>query len=120
MVLAVFLDDFPVAGDDVAGFADHHIAGPQPRSRDEFDLSPSGEKFGRRIRLGFAERVRLSLAPGFRHRLGKVGEKHREPKPQIDLELESQAVGADDRVTNQKDRRQRRAHFDHKHHGVFE
>src|SRR5438105_5954218 len=45
--------------------------------------------------LGFrprlAQRVGLSFAASFGHGLGKVGEQHREPEPQCDLQVESEA-----------------------------
>ena len=39
----------------------------------------------------FAQRVRLRLAAAFGHGFGEVGEQHREPQPQRDLQVETEA-----------------------------
>ena len=53
------------------------------------DLAVRSEPLRHRVRLGLAQRVGLRLAARFRHRLGEVGEQHREPEPQRDLKLEA-------------------------------
>ncbi len=48
--------------------------------------SPS--RFACVSRARLAQRVGLRLAPALRHRLGEVGEQHREPEPERELERE--------------------------------
>ena len=46
-----------------------------------------GDRFGPRL----AQRVGLRLAAAFGHRFGEVGEQHRHPQPERDLQLEADA-----------------------------
>ena len=41
------------------------------------------------LRARFAQRIRLRFAAPFRHRFGKVREKHREPEPERNLQKKS-------------------------------
>ena len=56
---------------------------------------------GHRLGLGLAQRVGLRLAAAFGHRLGEIGEEHREPEPERDLELEAEVAAAGDDVLDQ-------------------
>ena len=72
------LDHGAVAGDDLAGLDDHHVAalelgcGP---------LAAVAQACGR-LRAERAQRVRLRLAAALRERLGEVREHDREPQPE--------------------------------------
>jgi hypothetical protein len=56
------------------------------------DLPVGKQALRHRLRFRLAQRVRLRLAAAFRHGLGKVGKQHREPQPQRDLQIESEAA----------------------------
>ena len=70
------------------------------------------------IRLGAAQRLSLCFAASFGHRLGKVGEEHREPKPRCDGKIESGHAGASGQIAHEEDRRRRRSNLDDEHHRV--
>ena len=59
-----------------------------PRRSSEADDDPDAaagvDHVGNRVGLHRAQRVGLRLAPTLRHRLGEVGEQHREPQPRRD------------------------------------
>ena len=78
-------DHLAVSGDQVAGFAKHDIAGAQRGSGNLLDLSRRVQPLCQRIGLGLAQGVGLSLSARFRHGFGEVGEQHREPEPERDL-----------------------------------
>ena len=92
--VAIAFDDLAVSGNDFARAADHDIAGPQLRRRDLLDPSALSEPVGDRVGLGLAQRFGLRLAARFGHRFGEGREQHREPEPQIDLQLESDRASA--------------------------
>ena len=76
------LDDVAVAGDHLAGRSRR----TRRRARAAVDgvstIVPSGRRMGDRLGARLAQRVGLGLAAAFGHRLGEVGEQHREPQPQ--------------------------------------
>ena len=82
------LDHFAVAGNQVAGIADHDVAGCAARSRDLLDLASRSQALGDHVGLGLAQGVGLRLAARFGHGFGEVREQHREPEPQRDLQRE--------------------------------
>ncbi len=75
-------DDLAVAGNDVAGLAQHDVAGAKPRSRYLLDLPVVDDLLADDFGLRLAQRVGLRLAARFGHRLGEIREQHREPQPQ--------------------------------------
>ena len=62
-------------------------------ARGRHGLGPAAGAEPVRDRLGprLAQRVGLRLAAPFGHRFGEVGEQHREPQPERDLQLEAEA-----------------------------
>ena len=66
-----------------------------------------------------AQRIGLRLAAALGHGFGKVGEQHREPQPQNDLELEADMLAAGDEIADQDHRRQRGDDFEHEHHRIL-
>ena len=85
------LDHFAVAGNDVAGLDQHHVAAAQLRSpAPSRSLPPRSDQLGLGLGAGLAQVVGLRLAASLGHRLGEVGEQHREPQPQRDLQLEAE------------------------------
>ena len=94
--LAIALDHVAVAGDQ--------LVRPRTRTISPLRSAVAGDRLvlgrwpssrGRCVSVfGLAQRVRLRLAASFRHRLGEVGEQHREPEPQRDLADEQQVVTA--------------------------
>ena len=64
------------------------------------------------------QRIGLRLAAAFRHRLGKVGKQHREPQPQCDLQIESEARLPAHSFQNEQHRGHHAAHFHHEHHRI--
>ena len=86
-------DHVAVARDQVAGLHQHDVAllqvavpAPTASSRAFMRREPLGRRLGARP----AQRRRLRLAAAFRHRLGEVGEQHRHPQPEDDLEGEAE------------------------------
>ena len=117
------LDDLAVARDDVAGLDEHDVALAQRRGRDRRRRAAP-----RSARRGFlagdvparrAERVGLRLAAPLGHRLGEVGEQHREPEPDRDGEDEAgRRLAACRRALEQSARREDGADLDDEHHRV--
>ena len=66
------------------------------------------------------QRIGLRLAAAFGDRLGEVGEQHREPQPQDDLELEADVCAAGDEIADQDDRGQRGDDLEHEHHRILD
>ena len=74
---------------------------------------------GRRLGARLAQRRRLRLAAALGHRLGEVGEQHREPEERHDETGEHVLlVGGVAEVADEQDRRQDRADLDDEHDGV--
>ena len=80
----------------------------------------AGQQLGLRLGAGPAQRVGLRLAAAFGDRLGEIGEQHREPQPQDDLELEADVLAAGDEVADQDDGGQRGDDLEHEHHRVLD
>ena len=74
-----------------------------------------GLRFGAR----FPQRIGLCFPAPFRHGLRKIGKQDREPQPRSNLQAKSKPAYVVQRVANQLQRRQRRAHFHHEHDGVL-
>ena len=96
------LDHFAVGGDHVAGLDQHDVADLEAGAGHEpviLLIVRAGEQLG----LGFGalppQRVGLRLAAAFGDGFGEIGEQHREPQPENDLELEQDmpAAGRTDR-----------------------
>ena len=83
-----------------------------------FGVRNVGQPLGDGLGLGLAQGRGLRLAAAFGDRLGEVGEQHREPEPEIDLEGKAQPAGARDEVADEEHRRQAGHHLDREHHGV--
>ena len=91
------LDDVAVAGDQVAGLDQHEIALAQLRCGDQ--LGGRGAEAGavvarlqplrRRLAPRATQGVGLGFAAALRHRLGEIGEEHREPQPNRHAEDET-------------------------------
>ena len=68
---------------------------------------------------GLPQRVGLRLAAPFGHGFGEVGEQHREPQPERDLQLEAEAGPSGHRVERESHRRQHAADLDDEHDGIL-
>ncbi len=113
------LDDFAVAGNDVAGLDQHHVAAFELRRRDHLDAAAGGDQLGLGFGAGLAQVVGLGLAASLGHRFGEVGEQHREPQPQRDLKLEGgERAAAEEEIAAQDHGHRERGHFDHEHDRV--
>ena len=87
--------DFAVGGDDVAGLHQHDVADLEAGAGNEaIGLVRAGQQLGLALGAGLLRRLRLGLAAALRDGLGEVGEQHREPQPQDDLEGEAEALAA--------------------------
>jgi hypothetical protein len=64
----------------------HHVAGAQLGGGHGLVFLAVLQALGHGLGLGLAQRVGLRLAAAFRHGFGEVGEQHREPQPERDLE----------------------------------
>jgi hypothetical protein len=56
----------------------------------------------------------------FRDRFGEIGEQHREPQPQDDLEGEGEALAARDQIAQEDHGGERGDDLDHEHHGILD
>ncbi len=74
-------DDLAVAWDQLAGGDDAQVAHVQVRRGHLADGPVRIAPMSHRLPAGPAQCVGLGLAPPFGHRLGEVGEQHREPQP---------------------------------------
>ena len=83
------LDDVAVAGNDLAGLDENDVADAQIQRVDAFvravEIFRVDVALGARVAAALAQRFGLRLAASLRHRLGEIGEQHREPQPERDL-----------------------------------
>ena len=86
------LDDLAVAGDGLAGDDEHHVALAELVGGDLFGLAVVAQAVGGGLGAAGAQGVGLRLAAALGHRLGEVGEEHREPQPDADLAGERLAL----------------------------
>ena len=80
-------DDFAIAGDNIPGFHQHHVAFAQIFRRHVVDrrVMLRGAQFAGEGRFFHPfQAVGLGFAAAFRHRFGKVGEQHGKPQPDTD------------------------------------
>ena len=87
---------------------------------DLFKAAVRGIAQGDGLALSLAQGIGLSLAAALGHGLGKVGEQHRNPQPQRDLEVEAEAGAVVDRVVDEQCRGKHSAHLDDKHHRILD
>ena len=88
------LDDLAVGRDQVAGLDQHDVAGRSSRGRRPGARAPVGGREQLRAsvsRSGGAQARGLRLAAALGHGFGEVGEQHREPQPERDLQDEAEA-----------------------------
>ena len=114
------LDHFAVAGDVVAGLDVDHVSGAKRSADDLFKAAVGLVALGDGLALGLAQRVGLGLAAALRHGFGKVGEQHREPQPERDLQVEDEGPGVMTEVLDEQQRSEHAAHLHHKHHRVLD
>ena len=114
------LDHFAVAGDVVVGLDVDHVARAEQAAGDLFKAAVGRVALGDGLALGLAQRVGLGLAAALGHGLGKVGEQHREPQPERDLQVEAEAGAVMDDVVDEQRRGEHAAHLHHKHHRVLD
>jgi hypothetical protein len=112
-------DHFTVAGDVVVGFDVDHVSGAQQAAGNLFKAAVRRVPFRNGLALGLAQRVGLSLAAALGHGLGKVGEEHREPQPEGDLEVKAETGPVMNGVIDQNRRGEYTPHLDDKHHRVL-
>ena len=111
-------DDLAVGRDHLAGRHADDVAFAQRGRRHGLAAAVLTLTLRHRLRLRFAQRVRLCLAAPFGHRLGEVRKQHRQPQPERDLELESQSGWRGQRILNEPPRRQDAADLHDEHHRV--
>ena len=97
-----------------------HVAGAKQAAGDLFKAAIGGVPFCNGLALGLAQRIGLRLAAPLGHGFGKVGEQHREPQPERDLEVKPEAGPVVNGVVDQQRGGQHAAHLHHKHHRVFD
>ncbi len=112
-------DHFAVAGNDVAGLDQHHVTAFEFRRRDQLDAAAGSDQLGLGFGAGLAQVVGLRLAASLGHRLGEVGEQHREPQPERDLKLEGgKRAASEEEIAEEDHGHGERGHFDHEHDRV--
>ena len=116
------LDHLSVGRNDVAGFNQHDVIDLELR-RGNQPIALRIVRAGYQLGLGFGalppQRFGLSLAPTLGDRFGEVGEQHREPQPQDDLEFETDVFAAGREITDQNHSRQHGDNFEHEHHRIL-
>ena len=100
------VDDLAVSRDEVTRRAEDQVADLERAGGHGLEiarvrLAPQLLRLG--LPAGLPQRVRLSLAPAFGHRLGEVREQDGEPEPQGQLEDEPGLRGPPDQVPDQHD-----------------
>ena len=83
-------DDLAVARDEFARLHNHEIVLAQLLGRRLLNACLRLDAVRERLRARLPQRVGLRFAPALRHRLGKIGEEDREPKPQRNLQKKSE------------------------------
>ncbi len=111
-------DDLAVTGNHLACGDPYNVVRPQLGARPLFD-TVLGDHVRRRLRLGFAKRIRLCFAASFRHRLGEVGEQNGEPEPQGDLQVEAEVPLMAQLIGDEQHCRQHAADLHHEHDRVL-
>jgi uncharacterized low-complexity protein len=92
----------------------------QLRGRHSLALAAAVEQAaGGGFGLGLAQSVGLSFAAAFRHGFGEIGEQHREPEPEGDLEGEAGEGRTGNDIAGRQDGGHRGAYFHHEHDGVL-
>ena len=76
--------------------------GAQQAAGNIFKAAVGGVALGNGLAFGLAQRVGLGLAAALGHGLGKVGEQHREPEPERDLQVEAEAGAVVDGVVDEQ------------------
>ena len=84
------LDDFAVGGNDLARRDADDVALAERRRRHGLVRAVRALALGDGLGLGLAQRIGLRLAAPLGHRLREVGEEHRQPEPERDLQLEAE------------------------------
>ena len=102
-------DDVAVGRNHLAGLDPDDIALAQRRRRHGLERAVGALAFGHRFGLGAPQRIGLRLASSLGHRFREVGEQHRQPEPERDLQLEAKVAAAGDDVLHQTQRRQHAA-----------
>ena len=114
------LNHFAVAGNVVSGLDIDHVAQAEQAAGNLLKAAVRRVALGDGLALGLAQRVGLGLAAALGHGLGKVGEEHREPQPERDLEVEAKAGAVMHGVVDEQRRGEHAAHLDNKHHRVLD
>ena len=84
-------DDLAVGGDELAGLDDDDIALAERLGSRPVRCVPSLTTIARTVWVRALRRAsRLGLAAAFGHGFGEVGEEHREPEPERDLQHEAE------------------------------
>jgi hypothetical protein len=103
------VDDFAIAGNEIAGFDEHDVANFEVERRDALINVSHARRAGRidqalGVRVGAcpSQRVSLRLAAAFRDGLGKIGEENREPEPGGDLPGEEGRAIAATKIADKK------------------
>jgi hypothetical protein len=69
---------------------------------------------------GLLQRLGLRLAAAFGDGFGEIGEQHREPQPQDDLEGEGEALATRHQVAQEDHGGEGCDDLDHEHHGILD
>ena len=113
------LDDLTVGGDDLAGGDHHDVPFPHLIRRDVLRARSAVHAAMRNgLGAGLAQRVGLGLAPPFGHGFRKIGEEHRKPEPEGDLQGETERLAF--RPKDQRKGGERRPDFRDEHHRVLQ
>ena len=115
-------DHLAVGRDDFAGLDRHEIADLEAGGRHDLvaRLAVGREQLGGGFRSRAAQFIGLRLAAAFRDCLREIGEEHREPQPDDDVQGEAMFdAAAKDDVLDEEDGRQGRNDGNHEDHRVF-
>ena len=113
------LDDFAVAGNHFPSADENDVARLQFGAGNSFFRAGIAEPASERFGAGFAQRFRLGFAPTFGHRFCKVGEENREPKPDRDLQAETEASGVRGNAMKEIDSGNEGSDLNNEHHRIL-
>ncbi len=113
------LDDLAVPRDHLPRDDADDVVRAELRAGNLFDCAVLAHDVRRGLGFGAAQCVGLRLAAAFGHGFGEVGEQHREPQPQGDLQVEAEVALVAQVIGKEQHGGEHAADFHDEHDGVL-